>query len=126
MLTVEFLFFLLSLPVLIWGWLFTYAVWRRDRLKWLAAVQLAAAVLYETVWVLGSLEIIVFGMRFLYFCMFAVAAVCILGLLAEGIWLLLKWEDGPKELYFSALGASVFQLIAYFGAFLIVETWASC
>ena len=126
MLTVEFLFFLLSLPVLIWGWLFTYAVWRRDRLKWLAAVQLANAVIFETIWALGFLGIIVFGMRFLYFCMFAVAAVCVLGLLAEGIWLLLKWREVPKELYLSALGASVFQLIACFGVFVIVEAWASC
>ena len=126
MFTVEFLFFLLSLPVLIWGWLFTYAVWRRDRLKWLAAVQLANAVIFETVWALGFLEIIVFGMRFAHFYVFAVATVCILGLLAEWIWLLLKWKEVPKELYLSALGASVFQLIAYFGVFLIMETWASC
>ena len=126
MFTVEFLFFLLSLPVLIWGWLFTYAVWRHDRLKWLAAVQLANAVIFETIWALGFLGIIVFGMSFAHFYVFAVAAVCVLGLLAEGIWLFLKWEDGPKELYFSALGASVFQLIACFGVFLIMETWASC
>ena len=126
MFTVEFLFFLLSLPVLIWGWLFTYAVWRRDRLKWPAAVQLANAVLFETVWVLGFLGIIVFGMHFMHFCIFTILAVCIVGFLTEWIWLFLKWEDGPKELYFSALGASVFQLIAYFGVFLIMETWASC
>ena len=126
MLTVEFLFFLLSLPVLIWGWLFTYAVWRRDQLKWLAAIQLANAVIFETIWALSFLRIIVFGMHFMHFCIFAVAAVCIVGFLTEWIWLFLKWEDGPKELYFSALGASVFQLIAYFGVFLIVETWASC
>ena len=126
MFTVEFLFLLLSLPVLIWGWLFTYAVWRRDRLKWLAAVQLANAVLFETVWGLGFLGIIEFGMNFIHFFLIVIAAVCIVGFLTEWIWLFLKWEDGPKELYFSALGASVFQLFAYFGVFLIVETWASC
>ena len=52
--------------------------------------------------------------------------VCILGFLTEWIWLLLKWREMPKELYLSALGASVFQLIAYFGVFVIVEAWASC
>ena len=126
MLTVEFLFFLLSLPVLIRGWLFTYAVWRRDRLKWLAAVQLANAVIFETIWALSFLGIIEFGMNFIHFFLIVIAAVCIVGFLTEWIWLFLKWEDGPKELYFSALGASVFQLIAYFGVFIIVETWASC
>ena len=126
MLTVEFMFFLLSLPVLIWGWLFTYAVWRRDRLKWPAAVQLANAVIFETIWALGFLGIIVFGMHFMYFFLSVIAAVCILGFLTEWIWLLLKWREVPKELYLSALGASVFQLIAYFGVFVIVEAWASC
>ena len=133
----EFALFLLFLLTMMWGILLTFAIKRKESLKWILSIQVVASIIYGIAWLLYCIEYktrsplsdapplipdsVLAGITFFSW------AVCALGFFATFLLLAYKDRHGLSiRLCAQSLGASVLQMIAYFWIFIIMIAPNSC
>ncbi|MBR5079083.1 MAG: hypothetical protein IKX30_10105 [Victivallales bacterium] len=134
----EFALFLLFLLTMMWGILLTYAIVRKESIKWILLLQVVASIIYGIAWLLECIEQETFRLPpddppplipesvFVGITFFS-WAVCAIGFFAEFFLLAYRDRHGlSKRLCAQSLGVSVLQMIAYFWIFIIMIAPNSC
>ncbi|MBR4371576.1 MAG: hypothetical protein IKS92_11055 [Victivallales bacterium] len=134
----EFALFLLFLLTMMWGILLTYAIVRKESIKWILLLQVVASIIYGIAWLLECIEQETFRLPpddppplipesvFVGITFFS-WAVCAIGFFAEFFLLAYRDRHGlSKRLCAQSLGVSVLQMIAYFWIFIIIIAPNSC
>lgn len=134
----DFALFLLFILTMMWGILLAYAIVRKESIKWILSIQVVASIIYGIAWLLECIEQETFRLPpddppplisdsvFVGITIFS-WAVCAIGFFAEFLLLAYKDRHGlSKRLCAQSLGASIFQMAAYFWIFIIMTAPNSC
>ena len=126
----EFALFLLFLLTMMWGILLAFAIKRKESLKWILLIQVVASIIYGIAWLLNCIDCMtcsplsdappLIPYSVLVRIGFFSWGVCAIGFFAEIFLLVYRYCHGlSKRLCAQSLGASIFQMAAYFWIYII-------